>query len=109
MEESLGKIGKWKKIQLKLEEYGHEDLDKKLQMFYAEECTKDELFYNFVENIINKKSNDRLCISWCMVIRDAFKIFKFYSPAARAILRTLKTTLVPIYHEMRELSYDFLY
>ena len=34
---------KWaneRKFNLKLEEYEHEDLDKKLQMFYAEECYK---------------------------------------------------------------------
>ena len=31
-------------------------------MFYAEVCTKDGFFYNFVENIINKKSYDRSCI-----------------------------------------------
>ena len=33
--------------------YEHEDLNKKLQnlMFYAEVCTKDGFFYNFVENI----------------------------------------------------------
>ena len=30
---------------LKLEKYKHEDLDKKLQMFYAEVLTKDELEY----------------------------------------------------------------
>ena len=54
---------KWKKIQPKLEEYEHEDVDKKLQMFYAEVHTKDGFFHNFVENIINKKSHDRSCIS----------------------------------------------
>ena len=32
-------------------------------MFYAEVCTKDGFFYTFVENIINKKSSDRSCIS----------------------------------------------
>jgi len=90
----------------KLEEYEHENLDKK---FYAEVRTKDGFFYNSVENIIDKKSNVRSCISWYVLSRNAFKVFKLYSPAARAILRTLKTSLVPIYHEMRELSYDFLY
>ena len=39
----------------------HKDLNKKLQMFYAEVHIKDGFFYNFVENIINKKSYDRLC------------------------------------------------
>ena len=37
--------------------------NKKLQMFYAEVHIKDGFFYNFVENIINKKPYDRLCIS----------------------------------------------
>ena len=47
-----------------MEEYDeHEDLDKRLQMFYAEVRTNDGLFYNFVENIINKKSYDRSSIS----------------------------------------------
>ena len=41
--------------------------------------------------------------------RDVFKVPKLHSPAARAILRTLKTSLVPIYHEMHERLYDFLY
>ena len=57
---------KWaneRKFNPKLEEYEHEDLDKKLQMFYTEVRTKDGFFYNFVENIINKKSYDRWCIS----------------------------------------------
>ena len=56
---------KWaneRKFNTKLEEYEHKDLDKKLQMFYAEVCTKDGFFYNFVENIMNKKSYDRSCI-----------------------------------------------
>ena len=48
------------------------DLDKKLQIIYAEVHTKDELFYNFVENILNKKSYDRPCISCYMVTRDVF-------------------------------------
>ena len=59
--------GKWaneRKFNPKLEEYDeHEDLDKKLQMCYPEVRTKDGLFYNFVENIINKKSYDRSSIS----------------------------------------------
>ena len=58
--------GKWaneRKFNSKLEEYEHEDLDKKLQMFYAEVCTKDGFFCNFVENIINKKSNNCSSIS----------------------------------------------
>jgi len=49
---------KWsneRKFNPKLEEYEHKDLDKKLQMFYTEVHTKDGFFYNFVENIINKK------------------------------------------------------
>ena len=46
-------------------QYEHEDLNKKLQMIHAEVRTKDGFFYdiNFVENIINKKSYDHLCIS----------------------------------------------
>ena len=59
---------KWaneRKFNPKLEEYEHEDLDKKLQMIYAEVRTKDGFFYNinFVENIKNKKSYDHSCIS----------------------------------------------
>ena len=57
-----GKNGQMKKkFNPKLEEY-----DKKLQMFYAEVCTKDRFFYNFVANIINKK----LCIYyiWSLVM-----------------------------------------
>ena len=100
-------MGKWKKI---LEEYDeHEDLDKRLQMFYAEVRTNDGLFYNFVENIINKKSYDRSSISWYMVTRDVFKVLKLHSPAVRAILRTLKTSFVPKYYEMHSRSHDFLY
>ena len=59
-------VEKWaneRKFNPKQEEYEHEDLDKKLQMFYAEVCTKDGFFYNFVENIINKKSNNCSSIS----------------------------------------------
>ena len=63
-----------------LEEYEQENLDKKLQMFYAEVRTKDGFFYNFVENIINKKSYDRWCISWYMVTRDVFEVLKLRSP-----------------------------
>ena len=99
---------KWaneRKFNHKLEEYEHEDLDKKLQLFYAEVYAEDGFFYNFVENITNNKCNDRSCISRYMVTRDAFKVFKLNSPAARAILRTL--SLVPIYHEMHSRSYDF--
>ena len=44
-----------------------------------------------------------------MVTRDVFKVLKLHSPAARAILRTLKISIVPIYHEMHSRSYDFLY
>ena len=38
--------------------------------------TKDGFFYNFVENIINKRSYDRSCISWYMVTRDIFKVLR---------------------------------
>ena len=44
-----------------------------------------------------------------MVTRDIFKVIKLHSPGARAILRNLKTSLVPKYHEMHSRSYDFLY
>ena len=49
---------KWtneRKFNPKLEEYEHEDLYKKLQMFYDEVRTKERFFYSFVENIIYKK------------------------------------------------------
>ena len=49
---------KWaneRKFNPKLEEYEHEDLHKKLRMFYAEVRTKNGCFYNFNENIKNKK------------------------------------------------------
>ena len=52
-----------RKFNPKMEEYENEDIDIKLQMFYAEVRTKDGFFHNFVENIINKKSYARLCIS----------------------------------------------
>ena len=44
-----------------------------------------------------------------MVTRDVFKVLKLHSPAARATLRTLKISIVPIYHEMQSRPYDFLY
>ena len=44
-----------------------------------------------------------------MVTRDVFKVLKLHSPAACAILRTLKTSLMPIYQEMHLPSYDFLF
>ena len=72
-------------------------------------CTKYGFFYNFVENIINPKSNDCSCISWYMVTYDAFKVLNLHWTATLAIVRTLKTSLVPIYPEMHERSYDFLY
>jgi len=37
-------------------------------------------FYNFVKNIIGKKSYDRSCISWCMVTRDVFQVLKLHEP-----------------------------
>ena len=46
-----------------LEKYEHEDLHKKLQMFCSEVRTKDGFFYNFVANIISRKSYDCSCIS----------------------------------------------
>ena len=44
-----------------------------------------------------------------MVTRDVLKVLKLHSPTARAILRTFKTSLVPINHGMHSRSYDFLY
>ena len=44
-----------------------------------------------------------------MVTRDVLKVLKLHSPTARAILRTFKTSLVPINHEIHSRSYDFLY
>ena len=41
--------------------------------------------------------------------RDVLKVLKLHSPTARAILRTFKTSLVLINHEMHSRSYDFLY
>ena len=44
-----------------------------------------------------------------MVTRDVLKVLKLHSPTAHAILRTFKTSLVPINHEMHSRSYDLLY
>ena len=44
---------------------------------------------------------------WSLVM-FLIKVIKLHSPVARAILRTLKTSLVPICHEMYSRSYDFL-
>ena len=44
-----------------------------------------------------------------MVTRDVLKVLKLHSPTARAVLRTFKTSLVPINHKMHLCSYDFLY
>ena len=41
-----------RKFNPKLDEYQHKDLNKKLQLFYAEVRTKDGFFDNFVENNI---------------------------------------------------------
>ena len=92
------------KLNPKVEEYEPENLDTKIQMFYAEVRAKDGSFYNSVEKIINKKN-----CTIARAFRDILKVLKLHSPAGRAILRTLKTSLVPIYHEMHSRSYDFLY
>ena len=105
MVECLGIMGQMK-FNPKVEEYEAENLDTKIQMFYAEVRAKDGFFYNFVEKIIKKKK--KKC-TIARAFRDIFKVLKLHSPAARAILRTLKTSLVPIYHEMHSRSYDFLY
>lgn len=76
-------------------EYENEDLDKELQTFYTEVCTKDGLFYNFAENFVNKKSYGPSFISWYMVTRDIFKVLKLHSLAVRAILRTESTKFYP--------------
>ena len=48
-----------------------------------------------------------------MVTRDVLKVPKLHSPTARAILRTFKTSLVPINHEMHKqvhtISYTYFY
>ena len=44
-----------------------------------------------------------------MVTRDVLKVLKLHSPAARAILRTFKTSLVPINHEMHEQVHTISY
>ena len=49
-----GKRANVRKYNPKLEEYEHEDLDKKLQMSGAEVRNKYRFFHNFAENIINK-------------------------------------------------------
>ena len=58
---------------------------------------------------MNKKSYDRSTIRDIMVTGADFKILKLHSPAAPGIFRTLKTSLVPIYHQMHSRSCDFLY
>ena len=45
MVECVGKLGNERKFNPKLKENEHADLDKKLQMFYAEVLTKDGLEY----------------------------------------------------------------
>ena len=44
-----------------------------------------------------------------MVTRDVLKVLKLQSPPARASLRTFKTSLVPMYHEIHSRSYDLIY
>ena len=44
-----------------------------------------------------------------MVTRDVLKVLKLHSPTARAILRTFKTSLVPINHEMHEQVHTIFY
>ena len=66
-------------------------------------------FQNFVENIINKKSYDLHFVIYGQVTRDVFLVLKLHLPTARAILRTFKTSLVLINHEMHSRSFDFLY
>lgn len=81
--ECLGKKGQMEENStLNWEEYEHKDLNKKLQMFCAEVCTKDGFFYDFVENniIINKKSYYCSCISWYMATPDVFKVLKLHLP-----------------------------
>ena len=46
--------------------------NERMKIFYTEVRTKDGFFYNFVENIVNKKSHDPSCILWYLVTRDAF-------------------------------------
>ena len=58
---------------------------------------------NFVENIINKKAYEPARAFRDLFTRDVLKVLSVL------ILRTFKTTLVPINHEMHSRSYDFLY
>ena len=86
--------GKWaneRQFNPKLGEYEHENLDTKIQMFCAKVRPRDGFIYKFVENITNKK-NHMIARASC----DIFKVLNLHSPAARAILRTFKTSLVPI-------------
>ena len=57
-----------------------------------------------MENIINKKSYEP-----ARAFRDVLKVLKLHSPTARAILRTFKTSLVPINHEMHEQVHTISY
>ena len=62
-----------------------------------------------IENIINKKSYEPARAFRDLWSRDVLKVLKLHSPTARVILRSFKTSLVPINHEMHSRSYDFLY
>ena len=44
-----------------------------------------------------------------VMFRDVLKVLKLHSPTARAILRTFKTSLVPINHEMHEQVHKISY
>ena len=63
----------------------------------------------FVENIIKKSYEPARAFRdlWSLVM--FWKVLKLHLPTARAILKTLKTSLVPVNHEMLSCSYDFLY
>ena len=112
MVECLGKMGFQvkKKFNPKLEEYKHEDLDKSYKCFTLKYEPKIGFFYNFVANIINKNFMITRAFYYIWSLdRDVFKVLKLHSPAARAMLRTLKTSVMSIYHKMHSHSYDFLY
>ena len=66
---------------------------------------------NFVENIINEKSHEpaRAFRDLWSVTRDVLKVLKLHWPTARAILRTFKTSLVLINHEMHEQVHTIFY
>ena len=64
---------------------------------YTEVAMETKRWRDFVEYIIIKKSYELSC-----AFRDLWSLVMFgkYTPTDRAILRTFKTSLVPMNHEM---------